>query len=309
MTSMQQGAALKDVVGKVAFITGGASGIGLGMAQAFLRRGMQVVIADIRDDHLAQAVALFADEPRIHCLKVDVTSRAGMSAAADEAEAKFGNIHVLCNNAGVGVLGGAKSVTYDDWDWSLAVNLGGVINGVQTFLPRMLAHGEPCHIVNTSTIGAVLPGPGGIVYLAAKSAVLTLSECLKNDLVDDNIGITVLIPGPTTTRIHEVGRLRPKQFQNTGVRDLEERLGQAPLFGNGMDPLQVGALVLQAIEHDQLFVFTHNDFKVGVEQRFAAVLTGFSDEPIDPARAAGFGFPVVNEIYTEMVRRAAGDKK
>jgi NAD(P)-dependent dehydrogenase (short-subunit alcohol dehydrogenase family) len=299
---------LKDVVDKVAFITGGASGIGLSMAQVFLRRGMKVAIGDIRDDHLAQAAARFAGEPRIHCIKLDVTSRAGMNAAADETEAKFGNIHVLCNNAGVGLLGGAKSVTYDDWDWSLAVNLGGVINGVQTFLPRMLAHGEPGHIVNTSTIGAVLPGPGGVAYLAAKSAVLTLSECLKNDLAGDNIGITVLIPGPTTTRIHEVGKLRPKQFQNTGVRELEERLGQAPLFGNGMDPMRVGEMVLEAIERDQLFVFTHNDFKVGVEQRFAAMLTGFSDEPVDPERAAGFGFPVINEIYTEIVRRAARDK-
>ena len=300
---------MKDVVDKVAFVTGGASGIGLGMAQTFLRHGMKVVIADIRDDHLAQAGALFANERRIHCLKVDVTSRAGMSAAADEAESRFGRVHVLCNNAGVGVLGGAKSVTYDDWDWSLAVNLGGVINGVQTFLPRMLAHGEPSHIVNTSTIGAVLPGPGGIVYLAAKSAVLTLSECLKNDLVDDNIGVSVLIPGPTATRIHEVGRLRPEKFKNTGVRELEEKLGHAPLFGNGMDPLQVGEMVLRAIAQDQLFLFTHNDFRVGVEQRFAAMLTGFSDEPVDPARAAGFGFPVVNEIYAEIVRRAAGDEQ
>jgi short-subunit dehydrogenase len=200
------------------------------------------------------------------------------------------------------MLGGAKSVTYDDWDWGLAVNLGGVVNGVQTFLPRMLVQGEG-HIVNTSSIGAVAPGPGGIVYLAAKSAVAVLSEALRNDLLSDNVGVTVLLPGPTTSNIHEVGKLRPAHYQNTGVRELEERLGARPLNQIGMDPVEVGEMVLDAIRRDLLFVFTHNDFKVGVEQRFAAMLAAFPHGPVDPERAKGFGFPVINEMYTDILRR------
>lgn len=301
---------MKTVENKVAFITGGASGIGLGMAQAFLRAGMRVVIADIRDDHLHRAKAMLEGGARLHALKLDVCDREAMKAAADETQRVFGNVHVLCNNAGVGMLGSAKTATYDDWDWGISVNLGGVINGVQTFLPRMLAHGEGGHIVNTSSIGAVFPGPGGIVYLAAKAAVVVLSEALKNDLLEDNIGVTVLLPGPTATNIHEVGKLRPAQFQNTGVRELEDRLAVQPLFGNGMDPLKVGEMVLDAVRRDLLFVFTHNEFKEGVAQRFEAMLAAFPRGPIDLERARGFGFPVINEIYTRILERKelpAGD--
>jgi NAD(P)-dependent dehydrogenase (short-subunit alcohol dehydrogenase family) len=294
---------VKEVRDRVAFITGGASGIGLGIARAFLRAGMRVVIADIRDDHLQRAKAVLEGGARLHALKLDVCDREAVRAAADETQRVFGNVHVLCNNAGVGMLGGAKTVTFDDWDWGFAVNVGGVINGIQTFLPRMLAHGEGGHIVNTSSIGAVFPGPGGIVYLAAKSAVAVLSEALKNDLLSDNVGVTVLLPGPTATNIHEVGKHRPAQFQNTGVRELEEKLAGAPLFANGLDPAEVGEMVLDAVQRDLLFVFTHNDFKAGVAQRFEAMLAAFPRGPVDPERAKAFGFPVINEMYTQMLER------
>ena len=141
---------MKEVVGKTAFITGGTSGIGLAMARTFVQAGMKVVVAGRRRDHLDEALASFAGSKAVHGIQLDVTDRAAMARAADEAERVFGNVHVLCNNAGVIVRGPLKLATYDDWDWMVGVNLGGVVNGIQTFLPRILAHGEPAHIVNTS---------------------------------------------------------------------------------------------------------------------------------------------------------------
>src|SRR5579863_9968682 len=132
---------MEQVEGKVAFITGGASGIGYGMARVFLRNGMKVVIADIRQDHLDAAKADLKGANNVHFIKLDVTDRAAMKAAADETERVFGKVHVVCNNAGIGILGGSKKATYDDWDWGLGVNIGGVVNGIQTFVPRIQKHG------------------------------------------------------------------------------------------------------------------------------------------------------------------------
>ncbi len=294
---------MKVVANKSAFITGGASGIGFGMAQAFLRAGMRVVIADVRPDALQSAAAALGARKRLLELPLDVTDRAAMRSAADTAERAFGPIHVLCNNAGVGMLGGVKSMTYDDWDWCLSVNLGGVVNGIQTFLPRMLAHGQGSHIVNTSSIGAVSPGPGGTAYLGAKAAVAVLSEALQMELLEDNIGVTVLIPGPTRSNIHKIAELRPKQFQDTGLRQIEDQLRQAPLFDNGLDPLEVGEMVLDAIRRKLLFVFTHNEFKAGVAQRFEAILQAFPRGPVDVERGKRFGFPLVHPLYAEILRR------
>src|SRR5215471_6535849 len=154
---------MDEVEGKTAFVTGGASGIGLGMATAFAAAGMNVVIADLRRDHIAAALERFTELGRsvsVHALELDVTDRDGFARAADDAERVFGNVHVLCNNAGMGILGPVTAARYDDWDWGLGVLLGGVVNGIQTFLPRLLAHGEGGHIVNTSSMAAVVPIAG-----------------------------------------------------------------------------------------------------------------------------------------------------
>src|ERR1700744_1883232 len=185
---------MKTVVDKVAFVTGGASGIGLGMVKTFLRAGMKVVVADIRADHLESARQELNAGSTAHFIKWDITDREGMRAAADEAERVFGRVHVVCNNAGVGSLGDVRKYTYTDWDWCLQVNLGGVINGIQTLLPRLLGHGEPAHIVNTSSVGALLPMPGGTAYIAAKSAVDGLTEGLRGELDGTNVGVTLLVP-------------------------------------------------------------------------------------------------------------------
>jgi NAD(P)-dependent dehydrogenase (short-subunit alcohol dehydrogenase family) len=296
---------MKTVTGKVAFITGGASGIGLGMARVFLRQGMKVVIADVRQDHLDHAAHELGQQlgakKEVLFIQLDVSDRDAMASAAAETERVFGKVHVLCNNAGVGALGDVKRTTYSDWDWILGVNLGGVINGVHTFLPRILAHGEGGHIVNTSSIGAVVPMAGGIAYITAKSGVMGLTEALRAELADDNVGVTLLSPGPTVTNIHEVARLRPPQFQDTGLRDIEAELAIRTPPPAWMDPVVVGERVLDAILTNRLFVMTHNEFKAGAEMRCKALLTGFPKGPVDEAKVRGLGFPVANPLYAEIV--------
>ncbi|HEY5209655.1 MAG TPA: SDR family NAD(P)-dependent oxidoreductase [Stellaceae bacterium] len=292
---------MKDVEGRVAFVTGGASGIGFGMARVFLRNGMKVVIADIRQDHLDNAAAQLKGANNVHFIRLDVTDRAAMKAAADETERVFGKVHVLCNNAGVGILGGARKATYDDWDWGLGVNLGGVVNGIQTFMPRIAAHGEGGHIVNTSSVAGVLPGKGAAIYVTAKAAVLGLSESLKAELADEKIGVSVLCPGPITTNIHEVAKLRPEQFQNTGLGEVEASLATRVPSPVWMDPIEVGEMVLDAIRRDLLFIFTHNEFKEGVAQRFQATLAAFPRGPVDEEKAKRFGFPTSNPLYAEIL--------
>jgi NAD(P)-dependent dehydrogenase (short-subunit alcohol dehydrogenase family) len=296
---------LKEVRGKVAFITGGASGIGLGMARAFLRAGMKVVVADVRQDHLDSSAMELHNEKSVHFVRLDVTDRVAMKNAADEAEQVFGKVHILCNNAGVGAFGDISKMTYSDWDWILGVNLGGVVNGVHTFLPRILAHGEGGHIVNTSSIGAVVPMGGGIAYIAAKSGVMGLTEALRSELSAGAIGVTLLSPGPTATNIHEVSRLRPPQYQDSGLADIEKELAQRSPPAAWMDPMAVGALVLDAIRHNRLFVMTHNEYRAGAEARFKAILTGFPRGPVDQARQDALGFPVTNPLYDEIIEAEA----
>ena len=159
---------MKDVAGKIAFVTGGASGIGLGIAGVFVDAGMKVVLADLRQDHIDEALAGFEQRGQsrsVHAIRVDVTDRAAMGAAAAETERKFGKVHVLVNNAGVGIQGPFKGITYEDWDFGLAVNLGGVVNGLQTFLPRIRAHGEGGHIVSTASLAALVPMPASSLVL------------------------------------------------------------------------------------------------------------------------------------------------
>lgn len=292
---------MKHLSGKTAFITGGASGIGLGIAQALLAEGVKVAIADVRQDHLEQATDTLSGYSDVHFLRLDVTDRNGFIAAADEAEARLGPVTLLCNNAGVGVLGEVKSSRYDDWDWTLAVNLGGVVNGIQTFLPRMLKRGEEAHIVNTSSIGGMLPMPGGAAYITSKAAVIGLSEAIYSDLAGDGIGVTVLIPGPTASNIHQVSSLRPTQYADSGLTELEEHLAEGPLFPNGRPAIETGRMVVEAICRNQLYLFTHKEFRHGVARRFEAIMTGFEPCLSDGRPEQSFGFPTYNELFDNII--------
>ena len=295
---------MKDIAGRTAFITGGASGIGLGMAQAFVAAGANVAIADVRPDHLDAAKAALPGNARVHMLRLDVTDRDGFARAANEAEAALGPVSILCNNAGVGMLGDIQSTAYADWDWILSVNIGGVINGMQTFLPRMLVRGDG-HIVNTSSIGGILPGPGGAAYLTSKAAIVGLSEAACCDLRDRGIGVTVVLPGPTASNIHKVAELRPAAYADSGLASVEAALADKPLITGGMDPLESGKMVLEAIKSNQLYLFTHREFRHAVQQRFDAVMTGFGPDSGEPPASDSYGFPTFNPLFAEII---AGNK-
>ena len=189
---------MKDVKGKTAFITGGASGIGLGIAEALYDAGANLVLADIRDDHLKAAEEAFNDVARVLCLKLDVTDRAAYAAAAAEAEKKFGKIHMLFNNAGMGVGGPLSKLGFDDWDWGLGVMIGGVINGIQIVLPYIRKHGEGGHIVNTASKAALVPVTAFSIYGTAKAAMLGLMNVLHLEGARDNIRVNVLAPTAAT---------------------------------------------------------------------------------------------------------------
>jgi len=273
---------MKDVRGKVAFITGGGSGVGLGMAKAFTEAGMKVVIADIRQDHLDAAVSELAGR-EVHAIKLDVSDRAAMEQAAIESERVFGKVHVVCNNAGVNLFNDIGAATYSDWDWVLGVNLGGVINGVQAFVPRLKAHGEGGHIVNTASMAAFLAGPGAGIYTCAKFAVRGLTEALRYSLAPHGIGVSVLCPGLVKSAIHESERIRPGHLQGTAT-DAGFLARLAELHEIGMPPEEVAAKVLRGIQRNDLYIFSHSEFKDELRELFDNVLAALPDDPVDPRR-------------------------
>ncbi len=194
---------MKEVTGKTAFITGGANGIGLGMAQAFCKAGMNVMIADIRPDSLESAKSRLSPfENAVQTILLDVTDREAFAEAADTTEKVFGKIHVLCNNAGINIFGPPYESSYDDWDWIIDVNLKGVVNGLKCFIPKIMAHGEGGHIVNTASMSAFIVTTTTGAYTATKYAVRGLSEVLWYDMAPHNIGVSLLSPGFIATRIH-----------------------------------------------------------------------------------------------------------
>jgi NAD(P)-dependent dehydrogenase (short-subunit alcohol dehydrogenase family) len=276
------------------------------MATAFVNAAMNVVIADIRADHIETALHGFDATGRlehVHALELDVTDREAFARAADEAEHVFGNVHVLCNNAGMGILGPVTLARYDDWDWGLGVLLGGAVNGIQTFLPRMLAHGEGGHIVNTSSMAGVLPIAGAAIYITAKAALIGLSEALRSELAAEGIGVSAFCPGPVQTNIREGGRTRPEQFRDSGYEQLEQELEERPNSPLWMDPVECGERVLAGIRRDDLYIFTHREFREGADERFRAMLASFPDEPRDEERAEAIDFLLSNPIFRDVLER------
>jgi NAD(P)-dependent dehydrogenase (short-subunit alcohol dehydrogenase family) len=285
---------LQNLEGRTVFITGGASGIGFGMAQAFADAGMKIVIADIRKDHIETARTWFAERQLrdVHFIELDVTDRAGFAAAADETEKVFGKVHVVCNNAGMGVGGPIKDTKYDDWDWGLSVLLGGVINGITTFLPRILKHGEGGHIVNTSSDAALVPGGG--VYATAKGAVLSLTESIQRELAADNIGVSVLCPGPIKSNIHQSGRTRPDKYKkDTKLLEMEARKELREVSPLWMEARECGDLVLDAVRNNKLYIITHVERRGDIEARFNRILDAIPNKEPNP------------ELLPDMMRRMA----
>jgi len=271
---------MQDIEDKVAFITGGASGIGFGMARVFLAAGMKVVIADLSERNLADAASqLEGDNRAYHLMRLDVTDRDAMAAAADEAERVFGKIHLVCNNAGVGVAENMSTAGYEAWDRMFAINIGGVVNGIVTFVPRIRAHGEGGHIVNTSSMAGILPLPdAGGIYTASKFAVRGMSESLRLSLAGEGIGVSTLFPGLTRSRILEsiVGE--------DGVDELSMGFANAHKFA--MDPLDLGRAVLDAVRRNDPYIIAHSEFVDEMHELHSELMASVrTDMPMDPRRA------------------------
>ena len=274
---------MKNVEGKVAFITAGASGIGYGMAQAFMNAGMKVVIADILQKHLDEVAAAHPGANNLHLIKLNVADREAMAAAAEETERVFGKVHVLCNNAGVSQRNALDEASYEDWDYVMDVGVGGTINGLVNFLPKMKAHGEGGHVVTTSSMAGMIPVPGFAgIYSTAKFAVRGMMDSLRLTMAPHKIGVSVLCPGLVKTRAMTGG----EQYRRAHVEGDVTDDAVAPITG-GMEPLEVGERVLKAIHDNEMYIFPHGEFKEEVAAYFQRMLDAFpTDQDIDPERRA-----------------------
>jgi NAD(P)-dependent dehydrogenase (short-subunit alcohol dehydrogenase family) len=279
---------MQNFSGKVAFITGGASGVGLGQAKVFAKAGAKVVLADIRPAALDEALGHFrALKVPAHAIPLDVTDRAAFARAADEAERVFGPVQLLFNTAGVSMFGPLEKSTYEDYDWMMGVNFGGVVNGIQTFVPRMIAYGRGGYVVNTASIaGLVAAGPSGI-YSASKFAVVGLSQALRQSLDQYDIGVSVVCPGNVNTNIAEACSTRPEHLANSGYH-LDDAIVDAfrQIHSAGMDPETLAEHVREAMTRNQLYVIPYPEMRKRLADHFESVLSVFPPPESDPVGVA-----------------------
>ena len=304
---MAQPPPITDVKGKAVYVTGGASGIGLGIARVFHEAGAKVVIGYLDEQHIGDALKQFpANDPRVHAIKHDVMDRDGWERAAQEIEKKFGALHILVNNAGVGLQAPASTGTYKDWEWGLGVNLWGPIYGIHTYVPRMLASKQGSQIVTTTSTSGILPGSGAGIYTVSKIAAVGLMEELRQELRNTNIGTSCFIPGLTATNIGQSESYRPASLKNEGPPALAPgaqprppgagppRLprpasdaGGGPAAVRPMDPMVAARFVLNGVLNNDLFIVAEPEYRLGVEARCNALLE--SMVPFKPLPAALMG--------------------
>ncbi|HXZ67989.1 MAG TPA: SDR family NAD(P)-dependent oxidoreductase, partial [Alphaproteobacteria bacterium] len=268
---------MRSFAGKVAFITGGCSGIGYALAEAFGRRGMKVMIADIDENKLVASVErLRAGQIVAEGVRCDVSDRMSMQAAALAVIAKFGKVHLVCNNAGVTVGSGwpIGTVTERDWNWVIDVNLKGVIHGTEVFAPLLESHGEGGHIVNTASMAALVAIPTREPYHATKAAVLMASEGWRAQLEARGIGVSVLMPGAVATQLFESAARRPERY-GTRSYDSNKEQRYVDAISGGMSPAMVAERVVEAVEANELYIITHPEFRANFEARFRAILAAF----------------------------------
>jgi len=272
---------MKDLAGKTAFVTGAASGIGFGIASALAQAGVKVMLCDIEEAALAAALG----KPRstnadVEGVRADVSLKDELAAAAEATLARYGKVHILVNNAGVGGGGPYGMWSEAAWDWTLGVNLRAVVWGVEIFGPLIERHGEGGHIVTTASIAGLISS-GSTAYNVSKYGVVALSEGLRLELGPRGIGVSVLCPGFIRTQIVDSGRNLPERFAGklsrppiTGpiaerIKSLRDRVAQ------GIDPIYVGELVREGIENDWPYIFTDSEYEPFIEARFAAIKKGF----------------------------------
>jgi NAD(P)-dependent dehydrogenase (short-subunit alcohol dehydrogenase family) len=252
---------MTDISGRTAFITGGANGIGLGIARALASAGARIALADLDEAGLEAAKRELSATTKTETVVLDVRDREGFARAADDMEARLGPISLLFNNAGVAGAAPAARMDYATWDWGIGINLGGVINGIQTFLPRMVANSRGGHIVNTASGAGLVPTTAGVLYTTAKYAVVGMSEALRRELASSGIGVSVLCPGPVATDI--VRRSRASQPDGGHVltedqkRAVEQGLNAATaMLQQGVPIDRVGEMVRDAVLANRPYIIT-----------------------------------------------------
>jgi NAD(P)-dependent dehydrogenase (short-subunit alcohol dehydrogenase family) len=264
---------IEELQGKVAVVTGGASGIGKGIATQLVAEGMQVVIADI------EAAALEATAAEIGAVGVrtDVSDVASVQGLAEAVLERFGAVHVVCNNAGIGPMGRISTLTTDDWRWIVDVNLWGVIHGVTTFLPILEGNADGGHIVNTASVAGLRAVPGLGAYCVTKFGVVALTETLAQELEQDasKVGVTVLCPGTVKTNIKHSSRNRPADIVPGGLHDVDLELEESRRDNRWLEPTEVGTIVIEAVKRGNLYAVTHPEMYPLVEQRHEGVAAAF----------------------------------
>ncbi len=275
-----------DFAGRTAFITGGASGAGFGQAQVFGRLGCKVCIADIRGEAVVKAIEELRGEGiECHGIELDITDREAFVAAADEAEAALGPVTMLFGTAGVSIFGPLENATYDDYDWIFGVNLGGNINLMQTFVPRMIGHAQALkqqsgsatnsagHIVNTASLGAFFANSGSGIYSASKFAVHGLSMAMRDALKGYGIGVSVLCPANIKSNIAESIRTRPDKYGQSGYAvDEREIAALHEIYSQGMEPEELAGHVKAAIEENRFYIIPYPEARPMLESIFQQAL-------------------------------------
>lgn len=273
---------MKDLTGKTAFITGGANGIGYGLAQALLQEGCKVAIADISRKALDDAIARLNSD-NVMAVSLDVASREDFARAANAVEEAFGPVSLVFNNAGVNLFTAIEDCSFDDWDWLLGVNLHGVINGVMTFSKRMITRGEPGHIVNTASMASFIASPMPGIYNTTKFAVRGLSESLRYSLAEHNIGVSILCPGLVDSHINCSEEVRPQSLSQRGKpvnEEFDEML--ANVQRQGMAPEEVAAKTIAAIKQNRYYIFSHPEFKDELREIFDGIINAMPTSESTP---------------------------
>jgi NAD(P)-dependent dehydrogenase (short-subunit alcohol dehydrogenase family) len=281
---------MKDFKGRTAFVTGGAHGIGIGLVRALLAEGCRVAIADIRSESIDQALRAL-NNPLAMGVQLDVSSREAMARAANTVEAKFGPVSLLFNNAGVNLFQTIEGSSFDDWDWVMGVNLHGPINGVMTFVPRMIAAGQGGYVVNTASMAAFLAAGVPGIYNTTKFAVRGMSESLRASLAPHGIGVSVLCPGLVKSYIYASDDIRPDHLKRDAKPvDVNNVKRLADIHEFGMEGDVIAARVLDAMRENRFHIFTHPEFNDELRELFDEILQDFRDYPRDPGFEQRTGF-------------------
>ena len=279
---------MKDFRDQIAFITGGASGAGFGQAQVFGRAGAKIVIADVRAAAIEKALGELKSEGiTAHGIVFDITDRAAYARAADEVERVFGAPPTLLfNTAGVNSFGPVENSTYDDFDWIIGVNLGGVVNGMITFVRRMIKTGKPGHIVTTSSLGGLMGSAFAAPYSAAKAAVVNLMESYRQSLEKYGIGVSVVCPANIKSNIAEASKLRPAQYGQSGyVENADSIASLHSIHIHGMEPVELAGHIKRGIEENQLYIIPYPEAKDGLKKHFDAIVESVLPLEADPEGA------------------------